>query len=83
VALVEIFSKEGCHLCEIARDAVHAARKRHPFELREVTLVEGHPLYDTFGVRVPVITINGTFAFQYKVSEAELLERLRAIEPHS
>ena len=81
MVVVEIFSKDGCHLCEIARDTVYAVRKRHPFELREVSLVEGHPLYETLGVRVPVITINGAFAFQYKVGEEELLERLRAIEP--
>jgi hypothetical protein len=80
MTVVELFSKEGCHLCEIARDTVRAARKKHPFELREVTLVEGHPLYGEFGVRVPVITVNGAFAFQYKVTEEELLAKLRSVD---
>lgn len=78
--VVEIISKEGCHLCDIARDTVVQVRRTHPFELRETKIFEGHPLHDQFDLRVPVIVINGAYAFQYKVSESELVSRLRGLE---
>lgn len=80
MTVVEIFSKKGCHLCEIARDTILRVQRTHPFELRQTELVEGHPLEGQYGIKVPVIVINGKFAFQYKVSERELIAKLRAQE---
>jgi glutaredoxin len=78
--VVEIISREGCHLCEIARETVLAVQRTHRFELRETKLFEGHPLNDQFSMRVPVIVINGKFAFQFKVSEADLAAKLKGLE---
>jgi hypothetical protein len=80
MVLVEIFSKEECHLCEIARAALLKLQGRHPFELRETKIHEGDPLFDQMKDRVPVIHIGGRYAFHYRVAEEEFLARLTSAE---
>jgi glutaredoxin len=75
---VTLYTRAGCHLCEDARKAIDAVRTREPFDFEIVDIdgdVELRRLYD---YEVPVIAIDGVKAFKYRVSEAELLKKLRA-----
>jgi glutaredoxin len=76
--VVELYSKEECHLCEIAKATLEKARKRYPFELREVKIREGEERYEEFKDRIPVVFINSEFAFQHRVPEETLVARLKA-----
>ncbi len=66
MTLIEVYSKRDCHLCDEMKRALEAARKDHPFDLREIILEEGMERYEEFKERVPVVFINGAFAFQYR-----------------
>ena len=77
MTVVEIYSKEECHLCERAKDKLKEIRVRHPFELREILLHNGHPRFDEFNELVPVIVINDKVAFHYRVPEKKFIELLR------
>lgn len=79
--VVELISKEECHLCDVAHEALLRIRKLHPFEIRRTKIREGEPLFEQYGERIPVVLVNGEFAFQYKVRENELLAKLRSLEP--
>ena len=74
--VVEIYSKPDCHLCDVAKEALREAQKASPFELKEIILHEGDEKFEQYSGRVPVILINGTFAFQFRVTAQELLKRL-------
>jgi glutaredoxin len=74
--IVEIFSGHGCHLCERAKEVLVHIQRRHPFELRETVVREGDALFDQMKDRIPVIHINGRYAFHYRVREEELIRRL-------
>ncbi|HTR82626.1 MAG TPA: glutaredoxin family protein [Bacteroidota bacterium] len=76
---VTLVSKKDCHLCEAAKEVLLKARERMFFTLDERKLEIGDADYATYSERVPVILINGEFAFQYRVSERQLLERLNEI----
>ena len=76
MTLVEIYSKHNCHLCDIAKDVLNNALLKHPFELREILIREGDEYFETYKEHIPVIFINKKFAFQYKVSEQQLLDLL-------
>ncbi|HEY6191049.1 MAG TPA: glutaredoxin family protein [Bacteroidota bacterium] len=80
MVLVEIFSKEDCHLCDIARASLAKLRRRHPFELRETKIREGEGLFEQMKDRVPVIHIDGREAFHFKVPEEEFMARLLSAE---
>jgi len=78
MTLVEMYSKRDCHLCDVAKEVVQRVGRRHPFELNLVELEEGDLLFERYTERVPVVYINGKFAFQFHVPEEEFIAALHA-----
>jgi glutaredoxin len=63
MALVELYSRTGCHLCEIAKAEIESLRNElsleHRFDLKEI-FIDGDPKLEAeYGIMVPVILING------------------------
>ena len=75
--LVEMYSKDDCHLCDVAKEMLIKIQKEHPFEFRQITIREGDEHFEQFNERVPVIFINKEFAGQYRVSEKEFIAKLQ------
>ncbi len=75
--LVEVYSKPGCHLCDVMKDALEKERARTPFELREIMIEEGTPEYDRFSERVPVVFVDGEYRFQYHFNRVAFENALR------
>jgi glutaredoxin len=80
VALVTLYGKPGCHLCDDAREVVERVRAEHPFELREVDVSLDPVLFREYGERIPVLALNGEELFDYFVEEAVLVERLCRVD---
>jgi len=78
VKTVTLISKDDCHLCEVVKEVLRNAQKKTSFDLREKKITPGEADFEVFHERIPVIFIDGEFAFQYKVSERQLLERLKS-----
>lgn len=76
--LVELFTKDGCHLCEVVKAMLVKVKMQHAFDLQEIRIQEGDASYDEFKERIPVVHINHEFAFKYRVSEDEFLQKLRS-----
>ena len=74
---VTLISKDDCHLCDVAKEVILGVRKKIAFEFNETKIVPGEKDFETYGERIPVILIDGKFAFQYKVSERQLMEKLQ------
>lgn len=73
---VVLYGREGCCLCDQARDALVRIRARHPFELLERDIDADEVLQRAYLERIPVITIDGLEAFDLCVDEADLERRL-------
>jgi glutaredoxin len=78
VPSVVLYTREGCHLCDVARDRIVAVRGRIPFELREVDVDRSDDLIRDYGYRVPVVEIDGEPAFEIEVAEVDLEALVRA-----
>ena len=74
---VVLYSRAGCHLCDAARDVLLAERSRSPFELVEVDVAGDDLLEREYGIRIPVVEIEGRERFEYEVDPAELLAIVR------
>ncbi len=74
---VTIYSKPDCHLCEEAKAVLHRAQRQVPFALREINIEEDAEAYAAYKEQIPVIFVAGKKAFKYRVSEDELLRRLK------
>ena len=75
---VTLYTRAGCHLCEQAKTAIDAARRRAPFDLEVLDIDADAELLRLYNEEVPVIAIDGVKAFKYRLTEAEFLKKLKA-----
>lgn len=76
-AHVVIYTRPGCHLCEEAKQEMLAANCADQYVLEEVNIESDPGLVERYGLEIPVITINGTKAFKYRLTAAEFKSKLR------
>jgi hypothetical protein len=67
-----MYSRPGCGLCDEARETILAARERMPFDYREVDVSGDDALEREYGIRIPVVLIDGQELFEIRVDEREL-----------
>lgn len=73
---VVLFGRDGCCLCEEAREVLMRVRCTHPFAFEERDIDHDERLLRAYLERIPVVTIDGVEAFELFVDEAELARRL-------
>jgi glutaredoxin len=81
MALVTLYGKPGCHLCETARAVVERVRADHGFKLEEVDVSVDPVLHARYGERIPVLELDGEELFEFFVQERSLRERLDRVSP--
>ena len=69
--LVTLFSRPGCHLCDVARGVILAERDRTAFDLVEVDVSTDDALELDYGIRIPVVLIEGQEAFEIEVDAGQ------------
>ena len=75
--VVTLVTRAGCHLCEVAEQALRRMCGELGFTYREVD-VDGSPvLRAEFSDRVPVILLDGREHGYWRVEEARLRKALR------
>jgi hypothetical protein len=79
---VVLFTREGCCLCDQAREIILALHRRHPssFALRECDIESDRRLHLAYLERIPVVTIDDEEAFELFVDELELKRRLGIVD---
>jgi glutaredoxin len=78
-AIVTIYSRPGCHLCDEAKAAIQASGCDGEFSLEEVNIDEDPALRQRYGHDIPVIFINGVKAFKHRVDPREFKRKLRRL----
>lgn len=73
---VIVYSRKGCHLCEIVKESLVKLHKRGGFDWRDVDVDSDPDLRRQYNDQVPVVFINGRKAFKYRMDEQEFLRRL-------
>jgi hypothetical protein len=73
---IVLYGRDGCCLCDDAREVLLRARAQHPFVLRERDIDADDALQRAYLERIPVVEIDGVEAFEFFVDERELERRL-------
>jgi glutaredoxin len=73
---VVLYGRDGCCLCDEAREVLLRVRATHPFALVERDIERDDSLLQAYLERIPVVTIDGVEVFQFFIDEAELTKRL-------
>jgi glutaredoxin len=76
VTTVVLYTRVGCHLCEEAERTLRREQAATPFELELVDVDRDPRLVRRYGVRVPVVAVDGEELFEYEVPVDLLRARL-------
>ena len=75
---VVLYGRQGCCLCDDARDVLLRVRARQPFAFEERDIDLDEALLRAYLERIPVVTIDGEEAFELFVDEAQFESRVAA-----
>jgi glutaredoxin len=75
---VIVYSRKGCHLCEIVKESIVKLHKHGGFTWREIDVDSDAEIRRLYNDEVPVVFINGRKAFRYHMDEQEFLRKLSA-----
>lgn len=65
--LVTVYTREGCHLCEVAIETLESLQPELRFDI-EKRFIEGDPVLEAkYGEQIPVILIDGDHHDFYRV----------------
>jgi glutaredoxin len=74
---VLMYARPGCGLCDEAREVIMAVRARTSFEYREVDVTGDDSLELEYGIRIPVVLVDGRELFEIRVDAGRLGEAVR------
>jgi hypothetical protein len=69
-----MYSRPACGLCDRAREVVMNVRERTPFAYREVDISGDDALELEYGIRIPVVLVDGLELFEIAVDAGRLAE---------
>jgi hypothetical protein len=72
-----MYSRRRCGLCDEARAVILEQQDRAPFEFEEVFVDDDDGLELRYGVRVPVVEVDGEERFEYHVDPTVLASALK------
>jgi glutaredoxin len=73
---VTLYTRLGCHLCEEAERVLRVEQAAAGFHLELVDVDRDPELVRRYGVRVPVVAVDGRDLFEYEVPVDLLRARL-------
>jgi glutaredoxin len=73
---VVVYSRKGCHLCELVKESLGKLSRHGGFTWHEIDVDSDSELCRQFSDEVPVVFIDGRKAFKYRMDEREFLRKL-------
>jgi hypothetical protein len=80
-ARLTLITRVGCHLCDVAKEAMHRVAAAAGERWVEVDVDADVELVKEYGDRVPVVLLDGREHGYWRVEEERLLRDLRRIVP--
>lgn len=75
---VLMYSRPGCHLCDEARQVILAERVRTGFVYEEVDVSGDDALELEYGIRIPVVLVDGEEVFEIRVDPSAFAAAVRS-----
>jgi glutaredoxin len=73
---VVVYSRKGCHLCEIVKETLTKLHRRGGFTWQDIDVDTDEQLRRQFTDEVPVVFIDGRKAFKYRMDESDFVRKL-------
>jgi glutaredoxin len=73
---VVVYSRPGCHLCDVVKETLRKLESLGTFQWREVNIDEDPELKRQYWEQIPVVFVDGRKSFKYHMQERDFLRRL-------
>lgn len=73
---VIVYSRPGCHLCDVAKAVIENAGISDHFTLEEINIESDPELLRKYRYDIPVITIDGIECFKHRVDANQFKIRI-------
>jgi glutaredoxin len=70
--LVTLYSRPGCHLCELVERVLHHVATKKPFELVVRNIDDDPADLEKYKNDIPVVNVNGEEVARHRLTAAEL-----------
>lgn len=57
--LLQVYTRNGCPLCEKAIENLLALQNRYSFKMEEIDIAQSDELTERYGIMIPVVLIDG------------------------
>jgi len=75
---VNFYTKEGCHLCEVALEIIDLVAEKIDFQFNSIDITKDEELMTKFDIEIPVIEIDKEIVFVHKVDKQKLISILKS-----
>ena len=76
---ITLYGRDGCHLCDDAREVLERLRATTPFRLHLVDIESDDDLLRRYLERIPVVEVDGVVASELVLDEAAVRARLDTV----
>lgn len=76
---IEVFSRPGCHLCDIALEIIGDLEGRYPLSLKVTNVETDLQLEQEYGSQLPVVRIGRHTIFKYPIKAEDLEMELKRL----
>ena len=76
IPTVTLYSRPGCHLCEVIKEQLKTIRRDMDFHIEERNIDEDASLREQYSDDIPVIAVNGQDVFKHRMDIVKFREML-------
>jgi hypothetical protein len=80
-ARIELLTKPGCHLCDVAREVIDVVCAETGDDWTETSIEDDPALYDEYWEKIPVVLVDGRPHEYWRVNPDRLRDVLREPAP--
>ena len=73
---ITLYSKEGCHLCENAKEALFELADDFEIELEEVDITTDSALFEKYKYTIPVMVIDYSIVLEARIDTRKIYRAL-------
>ena len=73
---VVVYSRNGCHLCDVVKEILVQAQNDADFQWREIDIDADLQLREKYNDQIPVVFIDGRKSFKYRMDRRQFLRVL-------
>ena len=76
MAELTLYTRPGCHLCDIMKSVIEQAGRKHPIGLTEIDISSRPDLRKKFSNDIPVLLCGNRVLARHRISVSQLIAQL-------